>query len=519
MSFTRAVKSDRKLKQALEAVVHVRLDQSDPADARQLRRLNVDGFPTFVLQTARGEEIERWSGFAKSKPFIARLAAALADPRLLEQKIATFDPAAVAPQDRAAAALRAKSLAESLQAANRPLDAVTFYDHAARLDPRLEPAVAWGRTICVREAVLEGRAPLSDLEAAVAKVPRTSKWTALSIARVMVEAWPENRDRAGLRPYVEPALPLLRGSRSWKVQQRRELEAALRPVPTIAELQAAYEQAPNAETEEALALALSDAQRYPEVLALLRRPVERDARQESHASGTGLKALALGLERGDDLAAADVRPAVAHYLKGHKEPLAPVVTAYWAGRALGRGQDDAFLAEQIEAGLARAEKVGDDARRYREALLVRKALSLEKDREKARRLTLEYLGEGWDENPSSLAEYAQFLRRNGYGLEEAERHAGHAVELAADRYERASANDALADVLYAQGRVAEACAALARAADAVPRWVHLRRKLERWDAEAKAAAAEAHTAAHGTLPGAGGPTGDERSREARRDVR
>ncbi len=475
------------MKDALDAVVHVTLDQTDAVDARRLRAMRVNGFPTFVLLTAKGAEIERWSGFANARAFVKNLRQAAANTRSVDERIAAFAADPTTPAARRAAAAEARRLAASLDAAGRPDAALEDVDHACRLDPRLERELGRERLYLAAAAVEEGLVPFAVLEQAAARAPRTSKGSEYEIAQQMIRAWPEDRDRADLRRWVDPAVRSLRGSRASTVAARRELEAALQAPPTLDQRLAEFEKAPTGRGALDLARSLAYLEhRYPEALALYRKAAELDPELAAQASRGVLEALSKGLSNGADVPLADLEPAVASYLAANADKeWAPLTAAYSVCLALSKGQDDAYLAAQIEAGLAAADKLqSGPVELIRSELLVRKALTLEKDKGKARLLKQESMGEGWEEDATNLAEFARFLLENGYDLDEAERRARRAVELARDRGERASANDALADVLYARGRRAEAREALVRAKRAVPRWGHLGAKLARWDAEA-----------------------------------
>jgi tetratricopeptide (TPR) repeat protein len=453
----------------------VAVKDSDPDGPRQLRKLRVRAFPTFILLDASGREIERWAGFGKSKGFLETLERAAADPRPLADKIAAFDAAPSAPL-----ALR---IAESLAYQNRPLDALSFYERAAALDPALERQVAPEIFFQSYSAVSEGLLPFYPLlvagQRAIALDPRNA-WTARSVASMLAETWPDGLDRAALKPYVDFALATFdkKPRNEWQQEQKRRLEQALGPPPSLEQRIAEFEKAPTAETALELGGELYQQERYPEALAVFQRVGTLDPKREADASQWVLAATASGARAGSVPADA-VKPAYERYLALHPDDAgAANEAALYLAVGLSKGQDNAFLQPRLDAAIAALERSEDaEKKQSLEQLRIVRARAIENDPAKAIALKQNSLGEGWQDDPKQLSEFARFLLRNDLDLDEAERIARRAVELSEPGRERSRAAETLARVLEKRGERDEAIAALEAALQGAPHDKGLKRRL------------------------------------------
>ncbi|MCU0230996.1 MAG: hypothetical protein MUC67_06410 [Acidobacteria bacterium] len=463
-----------------------------------MRKLRVRAFPTFILLDASGREIERWAGFGKSKGFIQALDTAAADPRPLTEKIAAFDTAPSAPL-----ALR---IAESLAYQNRPLDALSFYQRAAALDPALEKQVAPEIFFQTYSAVSEGLLPFYPLlvagQRAIALDPGNA-WTARNVASMLAETWPDDLDRALLKPYVDFALATFgkKSKNAWEEEEKQRLEQALGPPRTLEQRIAEFEKAPTADAALSLGNELLAEERYSEAIPLYQRAgtlEQKHGDSESHeafASTVSRNALAAAAQgaRAGTVPVETLKQAYERYLALHPDDADVAnVAALYLAVGLSKGQDNAFLQPRLDAAIAAFEKSEDaEKKQSLEQLQIVRARAIENDPAKAIALKQKTFGEGWQDDPSELSEFARFLVRNDLDLDEAERVARRAVELSEPGRERSRAAETLARVLEKRGERDEAIAALETALQGAPYDKGLKRRL----AELNASAGDSHPAA------------------------
>lgn len=430
-----------------------------------MRRLKVRAFPTFILMDAEGREIERWAGFGKAKYFIAELQKAAADPTPLGEKIARFE---MTPD-----AGLARRIGQSLAYQNKPLEALRFIEAAGKLDPKLEKEMLAERLYQTNRAVDSGQLPFEALKSAVddflAPNP-AEKYGLRMAARMLSEAFPEEGDRKQLTPYLERALATFKKKprREWEADQKKYLESALAGPVTIERQMAEFEKKPDSGAALDLAREMYWQELYTEALKMFRRAVELDPKNVDKAWLLGSSAMAV---REEGLDAGELKREVAGYLERNKDDKdAPLEAARYLSLGLGRGQDNALLKQHLEAALALLENPADEEKKsLRTDLLIRQALTLEGDKEKAIALKREMLGEGWEEDPAQVIEYSSFLLRNQVDLGEAESYARKGIDMSDPGWERAQACAALARALQAQGKKAEAVEALEQALKNSPR--------------------------------------------------
>ncbi len=91
------------------------------------KRFQAPAYPTFIMLNPAGGRIAAWLGYDGAEPFVARVEAALTDPRTLEEKQAAYDA-------EPTLAL-AKTLAAATAAAYGLAGSVPYYKKARELDP------------------------------------------------------------------------------------------------------------------------------------------------------------------------------------------------------------------------------------------------------------------------------------------------------------------------------------------------------------------------------------------------
>lgn len=199
--FAKAVDIDATLRGALanEVIFH-EIDAEKGEGVPLSEHYGVDGFPTFVLMNAKGDVVDRWSGFDEPNGFLESLRKATADPTTFAEKKTRF--ASKPTLDGA------EKLAELSRDSGSPEEALRYYAEAQRLNVgdrgKYLPAIldlevaAWKHGASVEE-------PKKTADAIVALPSRT-----LSDLRGVVAAMRSLGRKIGdpslVAPYLERAL-------------------------------------------------------------------------------------------------------------------------------------------------------------------------------------------------------------------------------------------------------------------------------------------------------------------------
>jgi tetratricopeptide (TPR) repeat protein len=158
----------------------------------------VKGYPTFILQNAKGETIERWAGYSKEY-LLATLGPAVADPTTIEEKRARFKKKATATD--------ADKLAAYHGTRGEVKESVELSRKAVELEPNddrrmnLVTAVADG----VRQGEMKSDALLKERDALLASGTKDPK-TLTYLVMVMKHATEEKPDPKLFVPVLEPAI-------------------------------------------------------------------------------------------------------------------------------------------------------------------------------------------------------------------------------------------------------------------------------------------------------------------------
>ncbi|MCU0225208.1 MAG: hypothetical protein MUF27_14325 [Acidobacteria bacterium] len=323
---------------------------------------------------------------------------------------------------------------------------------------------------------------------AVALNPQDT-WTARFVASTLAETWPDDLDRALLKPYVDFALATFgkKPKSEWEQEQKRRLEQALGAPPTLEQRIAEFEKAPTGVAALNLGNELFAEDRYAEALpvyqqggALTLKQGDSELQQAlgSTLSRNALSAAAQGARAGT-VPVETLKQVCERYLALHPDDAdASNDAALWLAVGLSKGQDSAYLQPRLDAAIAALEKSEDPEKKQSvEQLQIIRARAIENDPAKAIALKKRSLGDGWQDDPGQLSEFAQFLVRNDLDLAEAETVARRAVELSEPGRERSRAAEALARVLEKRGRRDEAIAALETALRGAPYDKGLKRRL------------------------------------------
>lgn len=477
--FIDAQRTNDKLRAGLARYAFVVVDDDTPEGQRTHSRLQVYGVPTFILLTAKGEEIDRWSGFTTADDLLHRLAVAAADPTTLDARRARFETAPTAAL--------ARRIADGLVARSRKADAIHYYDRAMELDPSLVTKLASDRFYAVSNAVYGGDLPFEALLAAgvgyAAAFPGATPQAhivARNVATALVNSLPDDFDRVRVKPALERALATYKGKLSAEeAAQRDRLATARLPPRSLDQRLADLDAKPSVDATLNLLGDLQSAGRHADAARIARLMVDLAPGHEAQLAHFALSVVADAALEGQvsvaDLEAAAMRASEAG---GGTEDVR-LETIGKVARALAAGQDADLLRAQVAAGLALTEgKKDESSASTRAELRALQAAVLEKDGAKALSFEKQSLGEGWETDPSQVLDLAEFLLDCRVELPEAERLGREALAATgSNRDARNRSSLALARALRAQGRGDEAVAVLEVAARASPHDAKLARAL------------------------------------------
>jgi thiol-disulfide isomerase/thioredoxin len=222
-AFDRDRAASAELKDALGQVVFTSIDAEKGEGVELAETYEIHGYPTYVLMTASGEVIDRWSGYGDPEGFVETLGGALADPTTLDEKAKRFE--------RAPTASDAKVLGRIAESKSDYTGALDYYRRAAKLDPSddLSTHIFWssyyeytrGKTLTAEDLKAAADAVLASENANAPVVVNL----AMTMNRVATkEHNPELRT-----PYLEAAVEALDKDESIPppVQKEVELLAAL----------------------------------------------------------------------------------------------------------------------------------------------------------------------------------------------------------------------------------------------------------------------------------------------------
>jgi tetratricopeptide (TPR) repeat protein len=253
------------------------------------------------------------------------------------------------------------------------------------------------------------------------------------------------------------------------------LGSAVKDPTTIEQKHARFMKKPNAKDADKLAAYHGTRGEVKESVDLSRKAVELEPNDDRRMNLVTAVAdgVRLGQMKTEDLA--KERDAM---LASTKNPEALLQLAATMKHATETPDPNLFV-PVLEPAIA-ATKDNPDYKSGRDALLVDKALYIEKNKSKAYDLQKAGMPEGWMEDPAKLNSFAWWAFENQVNLKEAEELATKGVKLAPAGADRAMVLDTLAEIQFARGEKAEAVKSAEQAVKEHPEKEYYKKQLDRF---------------------------------------
>ncbi len=266
---------DARVAKKLAELVTVKINAEKGAGVELRKRFNVSGFPTVLFVDAKGEEIDRITGFLKAEPFLARL-------EQIRKGEGTFGDlkrrSAAAPKDLGLA----MALAAKYQERGDRAEALKLYDRVLAADP--ENKQGYAAAIHLGQA----RASLAARDQAGALIS-LEKVTTLSDPDAMREAYPALR-----------RLYLLRNRQADIDKLHDRVTALLKDDPAVMNDVAWFYASRDERLDEALGWAQHAVELAPEDTSILDTLAEVQFRRGEQAAAVKTIEQALALEPESD---------------------------------------------------------------------------------------------------------------------------------------------------------------------------------------------------------------------------
>jgi tetratricopeptide (TPR) repeat protein len=186
---------------------------------------------------------------------------------------------------------------------------------------------------------------------------------------------------------------------------------------------------------------------------------------------------------GDDFTFDDIMKAADNVMSSKAAEPKDKLSAAMRFTYLANKQDRLdVVAPYIEAGLKVASAIDDpDAEEARNELMISKALYVDNNKDEAVRYKRASMPEGWKEKAGELNEFSWWCFENKANLEEAERLARKAVELAEPGRQKAQILDTLAEICNVLGNCSESVELMKLAVKEDPDWEYAQKQLVRFE--------------------------------------
>lgn len=255
----------------------------------------------------------------------------------------------------------------------------------------------------------------------------------------------------------------------------KTLGSAVKDPTTITEKEARFAKKPNAEDADKLATYHGTRGEVKESVELSRKAVELGPNDDRRMNL--VMAVADGMRTGETKAEelAKERDAM---LASTKSPQALLQLNAVLKHSTETPDPNLFV-PALEPALA-ATKDNPQFKADHEALLVDKALYIEKNKSKAFDLQKAAMPAGWMEDPAKLNSFAWWAFENQVNLKEAEELATKGVKLAPAGADKAMVLDTLAEIQFAQGKKADAVKSAEQAVKEHPEKEYYKKQLDRF---------------------------------------
>ena len=260
------------------------------------------------------------------------------------------------------------------------------------------------------------------------------------------------------------------------------LQGAVNDPSTVAEKHARYEESPNACDAEKLGDIYDAESESEKALAMYRAADELDEEPNPGLTAKIFNTLAGGY-RSETFSLEEIQAGADAVLANDGD--GNIMTLLQVARTMGMigtqaGQPDLstpYIMAALEATEGTQEPNMVKARR---SLLLEKALRIDNDLETAVQLKKESMPEGWKDSPGDLNNFAWWCFENKVNLEQAEKLARSATELAEPGQEKAMVLDTLAEICNELGNCGEAVALMQSALEETPDNEYFQKQLKRF---------------------------------------
>lgn len=272
------------------------------------------------------------------------------------------------------------------------------------------------------------------------------------------------------------------GAEAWS----ETVEMAKADRRTIVEKKAAYAEEPTADLAVSLANEASTGFDFKTTVDYLKKARELDPDNAAKYSEDILMSMAYGVRGGDftfDEVDTEAQAAIAS--GGASTDQVMQLAIMMTGMSAQMGTPERGI-PYLEAGMKASEGSEDeDIVKMRAYLAPQYALMVEKDVEKAFKLKLEGMDEGWEEDPNALNNFAWWCFENDYNLEQALEWAVKGVELAGTDGERANVLDTAAELCNALGNCDDAIVKIKQAIELDPENEYFKDQLAKFEKAAE----------------------------------
>ncbi len=260
------------------------------------------------------------------------------------------------------------------------------------------------------------------------------------------------------------------------------LQGAANDPSTVAEKLTRYEESPNACDAEKLGDIYSAESESQKAMSMYRAASELNTEPNPKLTGKIFYTLADGYTS-ETFSLEEVRTGADAVLAIEAEDniMNLVQVAHRMGLIGSQAGQPDLSTPYIKAALQATEGTQEpDMVAARRELLLEKALRIDNDLEAAVQLKRDSMPEGWKDNPTDLNNFAWWCFENKVNLEQAEKMARIATDLAEPGPEKAMILDTLAELCNELGNCGEAVALMQTATEEQPENEYYREQLERF---------------------------------------
>jgi tetratricopeptide (TPR) repeat protein len=238
----------------------------------------------------------------------------------------------------------------------------------------------------------------------------------------------------------------------------KNLDTARADMTTVSNKKKRYEDAPDVATAKTLARNFKASGDHKAAVTYYGDLLKMDPDNATDYRYDRFDAMASG-HRGEHFSADDVSKAADEVLADAGTTLTNrMMVAYYMSRVGKKEEDKAtYYAPYLKAALENTDgELEEGYEGLKDYLMVDHALLVDKDTQKAVKLKKSSMDEGWEDSSDQLNGYAWWCFENNVNLEEGQKMAEKAVELAESDTDKANILDTLAEICHARGNTKDA---------------------------------------------------------------